>query len=89
MHDHSVSTHMVCSAIAGFVAAVVGSPVDVLKTRIMNSSVISFIRFFFHFISFLLFFSNYISQDQDLNIKEFLIVLLELFKKMDFWHFIR
>ncbi|EGR32123.1 hypothetical protein IMG5_095380 [Ichthyophthirius multifiliis] len=38
LHDHSISTHMICSAIAGFVAAVVGSPVDVLKTRIMNSS---------------------------------------------------
>lgn len=28
---------MVCSAIAGFTACVVGSPVDVLKTRIMNA----------------------------------------------------
>lgn len=43
MHDHSVSTHLVCSSIAGFVAAVIGSPVDVLKTRIMNSSVLFYV----------------------------------------------
>lgn len=32
-----VLCHIVCSAIAGFTACVVGSPVDVLKTRIMNA----------------------------------------------------
>jgi hypothetical protein len=31
--------HLFSSAIAGLVAAVVGSPVDVLKTRVMNSPV--------------------------------------------------
>lgn len=30
--------HLFSSSIAGFVAAVVGSPVDVLKTRVMNNS---------------------------------------------------
>ena len=29
-------THILCAFGAGFVACVVGSPVDVLKTRIMN-----------------------------------------------------
>ena len=29
-------THILCASSAGFVATVVGSPVDVLKTRIMN-----------------------------------------------------
>lgn len=32
-----IPCHLVCSAIAGFTACVVGSPVDVLKTRIMNA----------------------------------------------------
>jgi solute carrier family 25 uncoupling protein 8/9 len=29
--------NLVCSSIAGFTACIVGSPVDVLKTRIMNA----------------------------------------------------
>ena len=37
MKETSISTHLVCSTIAGFVTAFVVSPVDVLKTRIMNS----------------------------------------------------
>lgn len=36
MQDN-VYCHLVSSSIAGFTAAVVGSPVDVIKTRIMNS----------------------------------------------------
>ncbi len=28
--------HLISSAIAGFVATIVGSPVDVIKTRVMN-----------------------------------------------------
>ena len=32
-----VPCHLLCSAIAGFTATVIGSPVDVLKTRIMNA----------------------------------------------------
>jgi hypothetical protein len=32
-----VPCHLVSSAIAGFTACVVGSPVDVLKTRLMNA----------------------------------------------------
>lgn len=28
-------THFICSAFAGFLATVIGNPVDVLKTRIM------------------------------------------------------
>jgi solute carrier family 25 uncoupling protein 8/9 len=35
--EDSVACHIVCSAIAGFTACIVGSPVDVLKTRIMNA----------------------------------------------------
>lgn len=35
--EDGVLCHLVSSAIAGFVACVIGSPVDVLKTRIMNS----------------------------------------------------
>lgn len=35
----NVWCHLLSSSIAGLVAAVVGSPVDVLKTRIMNASV--------------------------------------------------
>lgn len=35
----NVYCHLVSSSIAGFTAAVVGSPVDVIKTRIMNSKV--------------------------------------------------
>lgn len=29
---------MTCGAIAGFIATVVGSPVDVVKTRVMNAT---------------------------------------------------
>lgn len=29
--------HLVCGFLAGFVAVIVGSPVDVMKTRIMNA----------------------------------------------------
>ena len=36
MQDN-IYCHIVSSSVAGFVAAVVGSPVDVIKTRIMNS----------------------------------------------------
>lgn len=35
--EDGVPCHIISSAIAGFVACVVGSPVDVLKTRIMNA----------------------------------------------------
>lgn len=35
--NDNIGCHIVSSSIAGFVAAVVGSPVDVLKTRIMNA----------------------------------------------------
>lgn len=35
--EDGVSCHLLSSAIAGFVACVIGSPVDVLKTRIMNA----------------------------------------------------
>jgi len=35
----NIPTHLFCSATAGFVATVVGSPVDVIKTRIMNQKV--------------------------------------------------
>jgi hypothetical protein len=31
----NIGAHLVCSSVAGFVAAFVGSPVDVTKTRIM------------------------------------------------------
>jgi solute carrier family 25 uncoupling protein 8/9 len=33
----NIASHLVCSSVAGFVAAFVGSPVDVTKTRIMNA----------------------------------------------------
>jgi hypothetical protein len=33
----NVYLHLVSSSTAGFVASVVGSPVDVIKTRIMNA----------------------------------------------------
>jgi hypothetical protein len=36
MDDH-IGLHLTCSGLAGFIATVVGSPVDVLKTRIMNA----------------------------------------------------
>ena len=36
MNDN-IYAHLLCSSIAGFVAAVVGSPVDVIKTRVMNN----------------------------------------------------
>ena len=32
----SLITHLTCAMAAGFTACIVGSPVDVLKTRIMN-----------------------------------------------------
>ena len=35
--EDGVPCHLVSSAIAGFTACVIGSPVDVLKTRIMNA----------------------------------------------------
>ena len=35
--EDSIPCHLVSSSIAGFTATVVGSPVDVLKTRIMNA----------------------------------------------------
>lgn len=35
--EDGVVLHLFCSSIAGFVAAVIGSPVDVLKTRVMNA----------------------------------------------------
>jgi solute carrier family 25 uncoupling protein 8/9 len=35
--EDNIYCHLVSSSIAGFTAAVVGSPVDVIKTRIMNS----------------------------------------------------
>ena len=37
--DDGILCHLVSSAIAGFTACVVGSPVDVLKTRLMNAKV--------------------------------------------------
>jgi len=37
MQDN-IYCHFVCSAIAGLMAATVGSPVDVVKTRIMNAN---------------------------------------------------
>ena len=36
MNDN-ITAHLVCSSVAGFVAAFVGSPVDVTKTRVMNA----------------------------------------------------
>jgi|TARA_B110000305_G_C19306282_1_gene571722 hypothetical protein len=33
-----IPCHLVCGSLAGFNACVVGSPVDVLKTRIMNAA---------------------------------------------------
>jgi len=36
MND-DIYAHFLCSATAGFVATVVGSPVDVIKTRIMGA----------------------------------------------------
>ncbi len=35
--DDGVPCHIVSSAIAGFTACIIGSPVDVLKTRLMNA----------------------------------------------------
>lgn len=35
--EDGIPCHLVSSAIAGFVACVIGSPVDLLKTRIMNA----------------------------------------------------
>lgn len=40
MFEDNVWCHLVSSAIAGFCATVVGSPIDVIKTRIMNADVI-------------------------------------------------
>lgn len=33
-----IPCHLTCAAGAGFVATIVGSPVDVLKTRVMNAT---------------------------------------------------
>lgn len=38
MND-TIFCHLVSSATAGFIATVVGSPVDVIKTRVMNAHV--------------------------------------------------
>ncbi len=35
----NIYCHFLCSAVAGFMATVIGSPVDVIKTRIMNADV--------------------------------------------------
>lgn len=35
--EDGVPCHLVSSAVAGFTACIVGSPVDVLKTRLMNA----------------------------------------------------
>jgi len=35
--EDGLPCHLVSSSIAGFVAAFVGSPVDVMKTRLMNA----------------------------------------------------
>lgn len=35
--DDGVPLHLISSSCAGFVATVVGSPVDVIKTRVMNA----------------------------------------------------
>lgn len=35
--EDDVPCHLLCSSIAGFTATIIGSPVDVLKTRIMNA----------------------------------------------------
>lgn len=35
--EDGIPCHLISSSIAGFTAATVGSPVDVLKTRIMNA----------------------------------------------------
>jgi solute carrier family 25 uncoupling protein 8/9 len=37
--EDGVPCHLVSSAVAGFTACIVGSPVDVLKTRLMNAKV--------------------------------------------------
>lgn len=37
--EDGIPCHLVSSAIAGFTACIVGSPVDVLKTRLMNAKV--------------------------------------------------
>jgi hypothetical protein len=36
MNDNT-ACHIVCGSLAGLVAVLVGSPVDVMKTRIMNA----------------------------------------------------
>lgn len=36
--SEGMHTHLLCAAAAGFNAAVVGSPVDVIKTRMMNKT---------------------------------------------------
>lgn len=38
MNPAAKSTHISCAFAAGFVAVVFGSPVDVLKTRLMNAT---------------------------------------------------
>lgn len=37
--EDGIPCHLVSSAIAGITACIVGSPVDVLKTRLMNAKV--------------------------------------------------
>ena len=37
--EDGIPCHLVSSAVAGFTACIVGSPVDVLKTRLMNAKV--------------------------------------------------
>jgi solute carrier family 25 uncoupling protein 8/9 len=38
MLKDGIPCHLLCASLAGFTACVVGSPVDVLKTRIMNAA---------------------------------------------------
>ena len=38
MNPNATSTHIFCAFAAGFVAVCCGSPVDVLKTRLMNAT---------------------------------------------------
>jgi len=37
--EDGVPCHLVSSAVAGITACIIGSPVDVLKTRLMNAKV--------------------------------------------------
>ena len=40
--EDNILCHLVSSSIAGFTAAIIGSPVDVIKTRIMNAVIYCF-----------------------------------------------